>query len=79
MTNGQDVLADVEQTMQELARGIDHVLNHGELGPARKLGFVLIVAPFEAGGQTRFISSYTPESVAVVLRDQLQAVTKELP
>lgn len=62
---------EYRERMNQLARGLDEILNHGKL-PMRDTGFVLLVFPFrDHEGRCNYISNANRDDIVVLLREQL--------
>lgn len=60
--------------MNDLARGLDDVFNHGARGAARKVGFVLLVFPFDGHeGRCNYISNGADRQDIVTLFKEMIA------
>lgn len=63
---------EYHEFMNELAAGIDRVLNGKLKGTNRKTGFVLMVFPFDSeDGRCNYISNGPRAEIKVLLREQL--------
>lgn len=58
--------------MNDLARGVDEILNGDATSAAKKNGFVLLVFPFDGHeGRCNYISNAQREDVVTLLKEQL--------
>jgi hypothetical protein len=62
------------EMMKGVARAIDEVFNDGVKGPARKVGFILLVFPFgEVEGRCNYISNgASRKDVVTMLKEQIK-------
>ena len=62
------------ETMQGVARALDEVFNGSAKGSARKVGFVLLVFPFEShDGRCNYISNGADRrDIVVLMKEQIR-------
>lgn len=66
------VEARYQAQMKKVARWVDRRFNEPYSGNKRKVGFVLLVFPFDDhGGRCNYMSNANREDVIVLLREQL--------
>jgi hypothetical protein len=59
--------------MKEVARAIDKMFNGEAAGDDKKVGFVLLVFPFnDHGGRCNYMSNAAREDVVVMLKEQIK-------
>jgi hypothetical protein len=63
--------AYIEQ-MNALANILDELFNGEAKGDDRKVGFILMVFPFETGGRCNYISNAHRPDVVVMLKEQIK-------
>ena len=60
------------ETMEGVARGLDNVFNGDAKGEDRKVGFVLLVFPFEGrAGRCNYIANANRADVLALLKEQV--------
>ena len=72
----------IKQDLNEIARGLDAILNPGELGGLRRNGFVLMVFPFTDAlspiDRCNYISNADREDVLLLLKEQIRYMEKQI-
>lgn len=64
--------AEYRETMNMVAAGIDHMFNGDAKGADKRVGFILMVFPFDGHeGRANYISNARREDVVILLREQL--------
>jgi hypothetical protein len=65
--------AAYQAKMKAIAQAIDDFLNDGAKGDAKKIGFILMVFPFNDNkGRCNYMSSADRDDVIVLLKEQLK-------
>lgn len=67
-----------KQLMDDLAKGLDHVLNGSLRGKERKTAFVLLIMPFDGpkGARTNYVSNADRASIVEMMKEVIARFDK---